>query len=648
MLNKFPEGADLTLLNNFYLYPKKDPDTNKWDKGSMTLVYRDNQTGTKYTECIEDPDFQYHIATHPVEYNMLFIPEAETREVICPFREVEKSIAEETGYKEFYTDNIKNGNRRANKLLHTEIKEVFGSSMNIEDHYRMRFDRLYQNNPFPLSKAYFDIEADVKDAKGDFVEPGECPINAITIILEKKKVFYTLLLRDPENPQIEAFEKKIGPAFFQKVKDLVRKQVGGWKNEKRYGLDEYDYQFLFYDKDDEINLITDLFRLINFEQPDFVMAWNMSFDIPYIIARIEALGYRPEDIMCHPDFQVQTAQYFTDVLHQNEFEARGDYATISSYSVFICQMIQFASRRKGQGAFPRFNLDFIGEVIAKVKKLDYSHVCNNITELCWKDYELFVLYNIIDTVVQLCIEKKTGDIDYTFGKSLMNNTRYSKTHRQTIYLVNRAAKEFYSNNDERFILCNNHNQGNEKPSQKYPGAFVANPLKLKDDIKTMIGGRKLPILYNLDDYDYKSLYPSIMREFNIAPNTQIGKLYIPEQIWKDENKYHLEHFDRGGKFNEDFQSHNWLIFCHRWFNMANYKDLIKDVYEYYETHASFKELRPFTDDGLVRGITFSDNKVEYVATIYEDDRMLRPVRFHRDYTNEINSVNQYYKERGIC
>ena len=42
----------------------------------------------------------------------------------------------------------------------------------------------------------------------------------------------------------------------------------------------------------------------------------------------------------------------------------------------------------------------------------------------------------------------------------MNNTRYSKAHRQTVYLVNRAAKEFYSNNEERFILSNNHNQGN--------------------------------------------------------------------------------------------------------------------------------------------------------------------------------------------
>ena len=648
MLSNYQEGADVTLLNNFYKYPKKDPQTEKWDKGSMTLIYRDNETGIKHTENIENPDYEYNIATHPVEYNALFIPEAETRTVTCPFTQLEKSIAEETGYIDFYKDNMKNGNRSMNKLLHKEVKEVFASNMNIEDHYRMRFDRRFQNNPFTLSKAYFDIEADVRDAKGDFVEPGECPINAITIILEKKKIFYTLLLRNPENPQIEKFEKSIGPEFFQKVRNTVRNQVGGWKNEKRYKLDEFDYQFMFYDQEDEINLITDLFNLINFEQPDFVLAWNMAFDIPYIIARIKALGYKPEDIMCHPDFKEKCAEYFTDVLHQNEFEARGDFATISAYSVYMCQMIQFASRRKGQGAFPRFSLDFIGEIIAKVRKMDYSHICNNITELCWKDYEFFVIYNIIDTVVQYCIEQKTGDIDYTFGKSLMNNTRYSKTHRQTVYLVNRAAKEFWSNNEERFILSNNHNQGNDKPNKKFPGAFVANPLKLKPDIKLDIGGRKLPILYNLDDYDYKSLYPSIMREFNVAPNTQIGKLYIPEQIWKDENKYHLDHFDRGGKFNEDIQSHNWIPFCHRWLHMANYKELLSDINEYYTSHVSYKELKPFTPEGLVRGIVFGDVKPEYVGCIYEDNRMFKPIRFYRDYKEEINGVKEYYKERGIC
>ena len=37
--------------------------------------------------------------------------------------------------------------------------------------------------------------------------------------------------------------------------------------------------------------------------------------------------------------------------------------------------------------------------------------------------------------------------------------------------------------------------------------------------KLKIDGRAIWVCDNLQDYDYKSLYPSILGEFNIAPNT---------------------------------------------------------------------------------------------------------------------------------
>ena len=48
MLKKYPQGSDLTIMNTMYLYPSKDEGTGKWDKGSMTLVYKDNITGQKH------------------------------------------------------------------------------------------------------------------------------------------------------------------------------------------------------------------------------------------------------------------------------------------------------------------------------------------------------------------------------------------------------------------------------------------------------------------------------------------------------------------------------------------------------------------------------------------------------------------------
>ena len=134
---------------------------------------------------------------------------------------------------------------------------------------------------------------------------------------------------------------------------------------------------------------------INNLKPDFVLAWNMAFDIPYIIQRIVNLGYNPKDIMCHPDFKYKEVSYMIDERNKFNYEERNDFAKISSYSVYLDQMIHFASRRKGQAAIANYRLDYIGQITCGVKKLDYSHITEKLSELPYKDYETFVFYNII-------------------------------------------------------------------------------------------------------------------------------------------------------------------------------------------------------------------------------------------------------------
>ena len=116
------------------------------------------------------------------------------------------------------------------------------------------------------------------------------------------------------------------------------------------------------------NLIADLFNLINNKKPDFILAWNMAFDIPYIIDRIKMLGYDPASILSHPDFKFKHCEYFVDRTEKfDELAERGDNACITSYTVFLDQMIHFASRRKGGEKFLNYKLDYIGENVAKVK-----------------------------------------------------------------------------------------------------------------------------------------------------------------------------------------------------------------------------------------------------------------------------------------
>ena len=489
----YPIGANISLVNVIYHKSKKDPETGKYGKDSIDIVYKDLDTMEKKVQHISEPEYTYWMTNEgvPVDYNKLCIEEKDVHQVTCKYVDLKKDIAEKTGNLDFFYDNLRTGNARDNDKLF-QIPSIFGADMHIEDFYRYRFNLLYKNEQFKPSKLYFDIEADTIDMRGDFPEPGECPVNAITLVDDSNKKVYTLLLENYSNPLIDEFKKE--QDIPNKIKEFVKDTVGGWKQEYRHGLHEYEYKIIFYDE--EIKLIADAFNVINIIKPDFAIAWNIAFDLPYLIQRIINLGYNPEDIICHKDFKVKECYYYIDK-RADKFEERGDYAQVSSYSVYIDQLITFASRRKGQRSVASFKLDYIGGLFAGVKKLDYSHITTNISKLPYLDYRTFVFYNIMDTIVQLCIENKVGDIDFVYSKSMTTNTRYAKVHRQTTYLVNRGIKDF---REMGYILGCNVNKSNEK--EGFVGAYVADPTLVSESPRLKIDGRPTMLCDNLDDFDY--------------------------------------------------------------------------------------------------------------------------------------------------
>lgn len=588
MITGYKEGSDITILNTMY-------HTDKDDKGKyhdyLTLVYRDNQTGKKGHKIIESPDYTYYqIKPEFVQdYNPLFIEMDKVDPIVVPYRDITKSIAENHDMLDLYYDNLKSGNSIENQKFHT-LTDIMNSDGDIEDHYRAKFARLYTNNSFKPKKMFLDIEADTREMAGDFPMPGECPINAVSIFDVNTMSLSVFLLRNKNNLQIQDFENSLNNGTFshQKIADFIKENVGGRKPYIRYKLDQLKFRINFYD--DEVELLYALFQYIKFLDPDFVLAWNMGFDIPYIIARLEKLGCDPTEFMCDDDFEVKKCRYYIDERNKNFPEERGDRALISSYAVYLDQLIGFASRRKGQSKFDSMKLDDIGSVIAGVHKLDYSHITTNISLLPYLDYITFVLYNMFDVIVQYCIEFKTNDVEYVLNKSLMNSVRYSKVHRQSVYLINRFGNDM--RNFDNYIIGNNVNKFNPKPTEKFPGALVGDPTHNTDYAKVRIDGHPINIADNGMDYDYKSLYPSIMDEFNIAPNTQYGMVILNRNSYvNDPLKYNESLYSTAGRFLENLCSENIITFANRYFEMANYLELIHDVYEYINLYGSYGVIR---------------------------------------------------------
>lgn len=659
LIQSYPKGSDLVILDATYHFPNKQqvegyngvktvytPDT-------MTIVYKDNTTGKKGIEVIENPKYVFYMLKNNIptpNYDMFFTDMKNLDEITCRYRDINKAIAEKldqyegtTKYTDLYKRNVRDGNYKAN-MDFQKSRRVFGSDIPINDFYRMRFAEQYKNTETPVTRAYLDIEVDVKLSPTDFPTNGNCPINAISYFEHDTKRLFTFLLNQKDvNPKSNEFCTTVdNRAFNEEFKGFLNETLGSEKV-KDFKLENIQTKVLVYN--DELTLLKDLFGYINYTKPDFLMIWNMSFDIPFIINRIIALGGNPKEIMCIHDISplYEHCNYIVDPNHE-EFSTKGDYADITSYTVYLDQLIQFASRRRGGAQYRSYSLDYIGNEMAGVQKLHYENIADNVMDLPYNDYRTFVKYNMMDVLVQYCIEFKADDILYVFDKALLNCTEYKKVHRQTIYLSNRATIMF--KNFGNYVLGNNLNKFKPKPTVKYEGAYVADPCKFGDKYKDKVNGIPIMRASNAIDFDFTRLYPSITQEYNMAPNTEIGYIKIPVKIYEAENAIHNEKYTRSGQFIEDMTSECDIEFAHRWFNLASFKEAYADIIEYFNTEeAPFYRL--VNDDLLPKQVyNKHPSRRKVIASSKDYDEKLFSRKNIKDSIPESNRIriNSYFNK----
>lgn len=610
LFNRYPEGSNITLLNTIYHRPTRDEDTGMWNRGAITLVAKDLDTDKKIISIIEDPLYEYYMvkpeywdklgcyyhSTYPIEW--LDLKE-------CRYSQLNKDVAKQLGLLNSYYDDMKCRDWKSRIALYHTDPRIVRSQMHISDFYRYKFDTMYQNNVCPIHKGYFDIEADAEKSLSEFPDMGEVPINAVTFIDSWNKDVYTFLLDDKTNDQIKEFKEELSKDDSKIIGDIwsnILEVMGGDESKiDKYNLRGLKFNFLFYEEDEEIELIRDLFKVMTGTNIDFVMAWNMKFDIPYIIERCKVLGYSPEDIICHDSFKYKDCEYIIDTFQLDNFHLRTDHANISVPYVLLDQLLMFCGRRKSQiTSFPNFKLDTIAGLTAGIHKIDYSHITNNIKKLPRLNYRLFVIYNIIDTIDQMCIEESEKDIDYVFALALESNTRYSKLNKPSIVGFNEAHKLYEKLLN--LITGNNINAILKPAKEKFDGAYVSEPRMLDDHPKIKINGTPIQVCDNVVDEDATSMYPSEDRNFNMSNETQIGKIIIPGVIREDEaylhektvaimnmgkikdKDYEPPQYNRGGTFVEDLTTSNWLVFGHRWLGLKDYKGLLDFIINYYTTY----------------------------------------------------------------
>ena len=199
-----------------------------------------------------------------------------------------------------------------------------------------------------------------------------------------------------------------------------------------------------------------------------------------------------------------------------------------------------------------------------------------------------------------------------------------------------------------YILGNMCNTGESVP---YMGALVGDPTHNSDYAKVKQNGQVYNLVDNSDDFDFKSLYPSTTREHNMASDTIIGKIFIDNPVHKLENPYHEEMYDRGGQYIEDLVTGNSLEFGRRWLHLANFRELMEDIEEYFQYHipAGNRVYELYDNNGMMKPFVVRPNVSKdalYKPLIMlEEGELIKPFQVFDssklDYiSNILNKTNQ--------
>ena len=147
-----------------------------------------------------------------------------------------------------------------------------------------------------------------------------------------------------------------------------------------------------------------------------------------------------------------------------------------------------------------YRLDAIAELVLGKKKLDYS-MYKNLKEMYEKDFQRYMEYNIIDTILVYELEQELGYINMCLTAAYSAKVNYS----EELLTIPAWDSIIYGELLKRKVCVP---LGSDSGKRPYPGGYQ------KDLIK---GYHK----YVFTE-DVASLYPSTIIQFNISPETICG------------------------------------------------------------------------------------------------------------------------------
>lgn len=530
------------------------------------------------------------------EHQVTQVPIDDCYPFYCKPSQVAKVIAQEIGgdWAQTFTDisgNPMTGQYEINSKM-CECPWVFKADFEPSVYFRLRWLNQYGTD-VDISKvqpAFLDIETDVIDRT---IDPHDYttapqPINAVTLILPEHKIGAVFVLGPRPKNLLDAQFHELLEMQTKEYNWLVQNQEQ-FKHDLVYAdednvkyVDDFDIRIHIFDFDKEIYMIKTIFDYIAKYRPWFLLAWNAPFDFNYIWNRIKYLGYDPKEIMIPPEFKTDRIRFHEDKDKKAVIKTSRDWFELSTYPIMLCQMRNFAAIRKSQQERRSYKLTVIGQEVAHVGKSEKFD-----RELAYRRFLDFIKYNFRDVVVQMAIEKATGDCGSLFARSYKFATGYSKCFQET-HIVRNIREYYYEKNSHVVQSCRLIPDKSEDGA--FRGAFVADPEKNAPTGLVLNGKKVHNIIYGALDADAASYYPSTKMGMNLDPMTLLYKCKINNNVfqsgtcinrsmnqtynWPDSsNNLHAE--DLTGPIFNSFKNQNYLSIMNTWLGVPTITEVIR-------------------------------------------------------------------------
>jgi DNA polymerase elongation subunit (family B) len=314
---------------------------------------------------------------------------------------------------------------------------------------------------------FVDIENEITDKKPQ-PQLAETAILSISIVHKNK-----------------ALVLGTGPLSDKEI-EIIRNDI----NSKYGSKFDREYEFKYTQYQNEYELLLNFFKVF-VPKMAVITGWNfIAYDWVFLVNRARKIGVDPT--------------YASLTRNLKEPKNPQDFAELPAHRIIVDYMELFSKWDTSIKVKESNALDFVASKVLGVKKVNYE---GNLKILYETDFKNFIFYNAIDSILVQLIHEKSKYIDILYGVGTLSKitvTSAFSTLAVTEGILRRKLRD-----QKNIVLCKLDNTVENSSDEGIKGGWVKDPI---------VGLASWTVCF-----DFASLYPTTMREFNISADSYKGQ-----------------------------------------------------------------------------------------------------------------------------